>query len=279
VAAQAAPPGQIRRRGHRDAMKPPPYPNGWAPASVRLNILLMTGTDCGPTKLPMPPSGPLALSLPKTAARWGVSLATWGALSIAVLLALPLGAQASDDDSDSDIDTDFDVAWNPQTIVDWYFTDTNGQETWGTITGLVEGSNPGGAGEVVEVTRSPLPSTLGGGWIFSPSSSRFAFNIQFGELVAVDALYTRVVDGVEQSIQFGPGSYRSSAPVPAQLFDGVSFSSGPDLFFIYPIPTGTPSTAPAPLPIFGAAAAFGASRQLRKRISATKSPAVTATPE
>jgi hypothetical protein len=260
-------------------MKPPPYPNGWAPASVRLNILLMTGTDCGPTKLRMPPSGPLNLSLPKTAARWGVSLATWGALSIAVLLALPLGAQASDDDSDGDIDIDFDVVWNPLTIVDWYFTDTNGQETWGTITGLVEGSNPGGAGEVVKVTKSPLASTLGGGWIYIPSSSPFAFNIEFGELVSVDALYKRVVDGVEQSIQFGPGIYRSSAPVPAQLFDGVSFSSGPNLFFIYPIPTGTPSTAPAPLPIFGAAAAFGASRQLRKRIRATKRPVATTTRE
>ena len=239
----------------------------------------MTGTDCGPTKLPMAPFGPLDLSLPKTASRWVVSLATWGALSIAVLLALPLGAQASDDDSDGDLDIDFDVVWNPLTIVDWYFTDTNGEVTWGTIAGLVEGSNPGGAGEVVEVTRSPLPSTLGGGWMFSPSSSRFAFNIEFGELVAVDALYTRSVDGVEQSIRFGPGSFRSSEPVPAQLFDGVIFSSGPEFFFNYSIPTGTLSTAPAPLPIFGAAAAFGASRQLRKRIRATKSRAVTATPE
>lgn len=252
-------------------MKPPPYPNGWAPASVRLNILLMTGTDCGPTKLPMPPSGPLALSLPKTAARWGVSLATWGALSIAVLLALPLGAQASDDDSD--------VAWDPQTIVDWYFTDANGEQTWGTITGLVEGSNPGSAGEVVEVTKSPLASTLGGDWIFSPSSSPFAFNIVNGEVIAADALYEREVNGVTQTLKFGPGSYQSAVPVPGEINDGTKSSFGANLSFIYPIINPPPSTAPAPLPIFGAAAAFGASRQLRKRIRATKIPAVSATRE
>ena len=255
------------------------YTNGYQPSSVRLNIPLITGTDCGPTLLPMAPFDPLDLSLPKTAARWGVSFATWGALSIAVLLALPLGAQASDDDSDGDLDIDFNVVWDPQTIVDWYFTDANGEETWGTIAGLVEGSNPGGAGEIVEVTQSPLTSTLGGGWIFSPSSSPFAFNIESGELIAVDALYKRRANGVEQSIKFGAGSYRSGVPIPVQLFDGVTYASGPEIFFIYPVPTGTPSTAPAPLPIFGAAAAFGASRQLRKRIRATKSPAVTATPD
>ena len=231
----------------------------------------MTGTDCGPTKLPMPPSGPLDLSLPKTDARWGLSLATWGALSITVLLALPLGAQASDDDSD--------VAWDPQTIVDWYFTDANGEQTWGTITGLVEGSNPGSAGEVVEVTQSPLASTLGGGWIFSPSSSPFAFNIVNGEVIAADALYEREVNGVTQTLKFGPGSYQSAVPVPGEINDGTKSSFGANLFFIYPIIDPPPSTAPAPLPIFGAAAAFGASRQLRKRIRATKIPAVSATRE
>jgi hypothetical protein len=227
----------------------------------------------------MPPSGPLDLSLPKTAARWGLSLATWGALSLTALLALPLGAQASDDDSDGDIDVDFDVVWNPLTIVDWYFTDANGEETWGTIAGLVEGSNPGGAGEIVEVTQSPLTSTLGGGWIFSPSSSPFAFNIESGELIAVDALYERVVNGVTQTLKFGPGSYQSAVPVPGEINDGTKSSFGANLFFIYPIIDPPPSTAPAPLPIFGAAAAFGASRQLRKRIRATKIPAVSATRE
>jgi hypothetical protein len=232
---------------------------------------------------PMPPSGPLDAwqnpGLLKTAARRGMSLAAWGALSIAVLLALPLGAQASDDDSDGDLDIDFALVWDPQTIVDWYFTDANGEETWGTIAGLVEGSNPGGAGEVVEVTQSPLASTLGGGWIFSPSSSPFAFNIQSGELIAVNALYEREVNGVTQTLKFGPGSYQSAVPVPGEINDGTKSSFGANLFFIYPIIDPPPSTAPAPLPIFGAAAAFGASRQLRKRIRATKIPAVSATRE
>jgi len=231
----------------------------------------------------MAPSGPLDAvfdpKLPKTAARWGVSLAAWGALAMGALLALPLGAQASDDDSDGDLDVDFDVVWNPLTIVDWYFTDTNGEETWGTITGLVEGSNPGSAGEVVEVTQSPLASTLGGGWIFSPSSSPFAFNIVNGEVIAADALYEREVNGVTQTLKFGPGSYQSAVPVPGEINDGTKSSFGANLSFIYPIINPPPSTAPAPLPIFGAAAAFGASRQLRKRIRATKIPAVSATRE
>jgi len=227
----------------------------------------------------MAPSGPLdALvdpKLPKTVARRGVSLATWGALAMGALLAMPLGAKASDNNPD----IDFDVAWNSQTIVDWYFTDTNGEQTWGTIAGLVEGSNPGSAGEVVEVTQSPLASTLGGGWIFSPSSSPFAFNIVNGEIVAADALYERVVNGVTQTLKFGPGSYQSAVPVPGEINDGTKSSFGANLFFIYPIIDPPPSTAPAPLPIFGAAAAFGASRQLRKRIRATKIPAVSATRE
>jgi hypothetical protein len=227
----------------------------------------------------MAPSGPLDAvvdpKLPKTAARWGVSLAAWGALAMGALLAMPLGAQASDDDPD----LDFDVVWDPQTIVDWYFTDANGEQTWGTITGLVEGSNPGSAGEVVEVTQSPLASTLGGGWIFSPSSSPVAFNIVNGEVIAADALYEREVNGVTQTLKFGPGSYQSAVPVPGEINDGTKSSFGANLSFIYPIINPPPSTAPAPLPIFGAAAAFGASRQLRKRIRATKIPAVSATRE
>ena len=200
---------------------------------------------------------------------------------MATLGALPLGAQAFGDDDDDDIvDVDFELVWDPRNIVIWYFTDANGEETWGTITGLVEGENPGGAGEVIEITQSPLTSTLGLGWNFiSSSSSQFAFNITGGQFVATDALYERVANGVTQSLQFGPGIYLSDTPVPAQLFDGVSFSRSSEIFFSYPIPTGTTSTAPAPLPIFGAAAAFGASRQLRKRIRATKSPVFTATPE
>jgi len=259
-----------------------------AAVSERLASFIRSVYDCNDSwhrlralTAPMAQSGPFDarqnLRMLKTAARRGMSLAAWGALAFGTLLAMPLGAQASDDDSDLDIN--FDVVWNPQTIVHWYFTDSNGEQTWGTIAGLVEGSNPGGAGEVVEVTQSPLASTLGGGWIFSPSSSPFAFNIQSGELIAVDALYEREVNGVTQSLKFGPGSYLSATPVPGEINDGTEASFGPNLFLIYPIPTGGISSAPAPLPIFGAAAAFGASRQLRKRIRATKIPVFTATPE
>ena len=213
----------------------------------------------------MAPSGPLDarqdLRLLKTTARRGMNLAAWGAAAFGALLAAPLGAHA------------FDAYW--------FFIDGD-QTTKGSIKGLVDGYNAGGGDEVVEVTDSPLESTKGGNWIFDSTTSPFAFNVRNGELVAADALYTREIGGEEQSLRFwmlGPGNDNLGLTLKAQISNGSNSSTGSETFFIYIAINPPPETAPAPLPIFGAAAAFGASRQLRKRIRATKSPFVTAPPE
>lgn len=170
-----------------------------------------------------------------------------GALSLGAMLMAPLGAQALD--------------------FDWYFSSNPGGITRGTIKGLVEGYNSGGA-VIVEVVDSPLSLALGVDWVFDSSfSSPFAFNVENGEVVGADAFYRRTTSvGLSQYVGFGlfgPGS-GSGGIWAAQLSDGnISLSSYPTVF-------GSPPVAPvpAPLPVFGAAVFFGYCRRLRSRVRA-----------
>lgn len=163
------------------------------------------------------------------------------------VLAAPLGARALD--------------------FDWYFSDTNaGEITRGTIKGLVEGYNPGGA-VIVEVVDSPLTLALGGDWVFDRSVSYpFAFNVVNGEVVAADALYRRTTsDGFSQYVGFGlfdPGI--SGGVYSPQVYDGNKSLVGSHQTVFDSPPVVAP--APAPLPIFGAAVAFGYGRRLRSRV-------------
>jgi len=174
--------------------------------------------------------------------------AVCGALAMGSVLAAPLGAQALD--------------------FDWYFSDSStGAISRGTITGLVEGYNPGGAGEVVQVVDTPLILALGGGWTFNSSSSApFAFNVVNGVVVAADALYERMTaGGLQQYVGFGlvgPGSGNTvwSASI-------VADTSAP---YLKGYPTVFTAAAPAPLPIFGAAVALGYGRRLRSRVRAVR---------
>jgi hypothetical protein len=116
-----------------------------------------------------------------------------GVLAMGAVLAAPLGARALD--------------------FDWNFSDDiTGEITRGTVKGLVEGFNPGGAGEIVEVVDTPLPMALGGDWIFVNSfAAPFAFNVVNGVVVAADARYERIEpsDSLAQVVAFGlfgPGS-------------------------------------------------------------------------
>ena len=80
--------------------------------------------------------------------------------------------------------------------------------------------------------------------------------------------------GVPNSLVAGP--YFANATIPtvlAQAYSSVlsgttGFGISPTQIHIYAVATLVlpPAPVPSPLPIFGAAAAFGASRQLRKRI-------------
>ena len=177
-------------------------------------------------------------------------LVACGALAVGAVVAAPLGARALD--------------------FDWYFSDSStGEITSGTVKGLVEGFNPGGAGEIVEVVDTPLTLALGGDWIFDSSyASPFAFNVVDGEIVAADALYQRTTsDGLSQFVGFGlfgPGN--ESVPIwsPA-IYDGSSMLVG------YPTVFGSgPVAVPGPLPIWGAAVAFGYGRRLRSRVRSAR---------
>ena len=175
-------------------------------------------------------------------------LATCGCMAAGMLLAAPLGARALG--------------------FDWYFSDSStGAISRGAITGLVEGYNPGGAGEVVQVVDTPLILALGGGWTFNSSSSApFAFNVVNGVVVAADALYERIAaGGLQQYVGFGlvgPGSGNTvwSASIGAD-------TSAP---YLKGYPTVFTAAAPAPLPIVGAAVALGYGRRLRSRVRAVR---------
>jgi len=180
--------------------------------------------------------------------------AVCGALAMGAVVAAPLGARALD--------------------FDWYFLDQNtGEITRGTVKGLVEGYNSGGAGEIVEVVATPLTLALGGDWIFASSfESTFAFNVVNGEIVAADALYMRIFAGLPQQVgfgRFGPGSATSSWA--HQINDGISASypvGGTET--VFGLPPEPSEAVPAPLPIFGAAVALGYGRRLRSRVRAAR---------
>jgi hypothetical protein len=168
-----------------------------------------------------------------------------GALSLGAILITPLGAQALE--------------------FDWYFSSNPGGITRGTIKGLVEGYNSGAA-VIVEVIDSPLTLALGQDWVFDSSlSSPFAFNVENGEVIGADAFFQRITTGgLSQYVGFGlfgPGS--GDAIFSAQLSDGNnSLASYPTVFGSLPVP--------APLPVFGAAVAFGYCRRLRSRVRAAR---------
>jgi hypothetical protein len=176
------------------------------------------------------------------------------------VLAAPLGARALD--------------------FDWYFVDQNGDTTRATIKGLVEGYNPGGAGEVVEVLETPLTLALGGDWAFQSSTSLpYAFYIQDGQVLAADAYYNKLGQA-----QLGIGAYYSGAPAPmpsslycnqiADTTTGERLSNCNGIFYSDPseaafVPIAS-TAVPGPLPIWGAAVALGYGRRLRSRVRSAR---------
>jgi len=175
-------------------------------------------------------------------------LAACGLIAAGMVLAAPLGARALG--------------------FDWYFSDfLTDNISHGTIKGLVEGYNPGGAGEVVAVVDTPMILAVGGDWAFNSSSSApFAFNVVSGQVVAADALYLRATTGgLLQYVGFGlfgPGSGNTvwSAAI-------VADTSSP---ILKGYPTVFTVAAPAPLPSCGAAIALGYGRHLRSRVRAAR---------
>lgn len=116
------------------------------------------------------------------------------------------------------------------------------------------------------VLESPVQNVLGNDWQFQYSFGPYAFNVIDGKVVGADALYQRLFQGSIQSLSIGSGpALNPNGRWGSQIFDGISISStaSAETFFTSNVDT---ASAPAPLPIFGAAVAFGYGRRLRSRV-------------
>jgi len=113
----------------------------------------------------------------------------------------------------------------------------------------------------------------------------------WGSLSLANQFATAVGNGfgiVNTAQNFGPlFAYSVSGGVFAEVFipgpnivlSGQSFSPGSTSFvWAQATPVSQDVSVPAPLPLFGAAAAFGFSRQLRKRIQGAQLPAGSGQP-
>ncbi len=138
----------------------------------------------------------------------------------------------------------------------------------GLIENLAEGPNTCDATSscVVKVTNNGGTGAATGTYL---SQLGFQFNVQGGELVSW--IGNGTADGWP-----APGGSRLDLGGPSSLAFGVcsdprdcpSTVSGPVTF-------SPASSVPGPLPLFGAAAAFGFSRKLRNRIKVTRTTAPT----
>jgi hypothetical protein len=122
---------------------------------------------------------------------------------------------------------------------------------------LSEGLNSTGTSPVV--TSTPTGDLLGGGWSLNFGS----FNVVAGEIVSASAAYSR------------PDGQLLFAKIPPDPFYPQLSGGGIDFRNLTPGLSPTyerirSPQVPGPLPVFGAAAAFGYSRKLRKRIARSK---------
>jgi hypothetical protein len=141
----------------------------------------------------------------------------------------------------------------------------------GTVTGIVDGLvdnlNDQKTGLTWTITSST--NTPSGGWnAFTQYYGGDGFDVSGGQVIGVDIAYT---NSISQNLFLG-----NQNNITTSLFNGSASiyvynpvnSSTSTLQFT---PISSPAApAPSPLPLFGAAAAFGWSRQLRRRI---KTPA------
>ncbi len=140
----------------------------------------------------------------------------------------------------------------------------------GTVTGIVDGLvdnlNDQKTGLTLTITSST--NTPSGGWnAFTQYIGGNGFDVSGGQVIGVDIAYT---NSISQKLFLGNQNntttslYESSS---IYVYDPVNSSTSTLQF----TPISSPAApAPSPLPLFGAAAAFGWSRQLRRRI---KTPA------
>ncbi|MEG3438086.1 PEP-CTERM sorting domain-containing protein [Pannus brasiliensis CCIBt3594] len=136
-----------------------------------------------------------------------------------------------------------------------------GETVSGTISGLVEGNNPG-TGLTVTVDSTPTNELIGGGWSFLSSSiGGPAFTVTGGVITFADAAFTRNNDN-ERVLFGGFGGY---FPTLNDLFDSQPFwtTSLSNTFTPATTPTGTPEPGSV-VALLGLGALSLAGRKLRK---------------
>ncbi len=171
---------------------------------------------------------------------------------------------------------------------DWSFVVTGGggvgfpSAVGGSVSGIIDGLVEGSANQctgsntcTVEITSVPGGFLLGGGWQFNgpPNGVGAAFSVSGGNVTFANARFTRGND----ELLFGTSPFNTYYPqlqgdVPGGVISYNSLNP-PSLPGVTVFSSSTRTSAvPGPLPLFGAATAFGFSRKLRKRIKSSANP-------
>jgi hypothetical protein len=136
----------------------------------------------------------------------------------------------------------------------------------GVISGLVDNMNNQISGITVTITSATnIPA---GGWpAFSTYEEGDGFDVSAGAVTGVDILFS---EGQNLLYLGNQGGFYSELVYDLSNYFNAATSNDSNSLSFTPYTPSTPSTAvPGPLPLLGAACAFRASRQLRRRFKAT----------
>ncbi len=151
------------------------------------------------------------------------------------------------------------------------FTGTGSPTTPATVTGIVDGLVDNVAGQTSGLTFTIISATNtpAAGWgTFSNYVGGSGIDVSGGQVTGSDVYFDNIFDGGQNLFLGNQNSINPELASPGSLitnFD-INASSTNTLLFT----AASPASVPGPLPLFGAGAAFGWSRRLRRRI---KSPA------
>jgi hypothetical protein len=141
-----------------------------------------------------------------------------------------------------------------------------------TVTGIVDGLVDNQVSQKTGLTFTILTATNtpAAGWgTFTNYQLGQGIDVSAGQVTGADVYYANNFDGGQNLYLGNQGNYNpelSSANYPKFINYNSSSTSANTLLFT----AASPASVPGPLPLFGAGAAFGWSRRLRRRI---KSPA------
>jgi len=150
-----------------------------------------------------------------------------------------------------------------QLIVQDGSVDTTNAPTSITVIGPNNGANSPGKTDFT--IAAPSAGTVSFDWLFTTSDSKSQYD-PFG-YVLNGSFIQLTADGIAN--QSGSATFAVLAGDVfgfSQRSSDSSFGRAQTVISNFVAPAGAPTSAPAPLPLFGAAAAFGFSRQLRRRI-------------